>query len=74
MPVPTTCIEIGTAAVIHRMLRAPDGTVRLDRAGHGAHSHSRIYFARTVSESNIELAPETVDKSVEVEALDPQHR
>ncbi|MBI5651586.1 MAG: endopeptidase La [Chloroflexi bacterium] len=59
----------GTAAIIHRLLRAPDNTVRLivqgiDRIRINAFTTTEPYL-----KANVRLAPEVVEKSVEIEAL-----
>jgi ATP-dependent Lon protease len=61
--------EVGTAAVIHRMLRAPDGTVRLIVQGVERIRIKEFTSLDPYLKANIELAPESLDKSVEVEAL-----
>ncbi|TAH52449.1 MAG: endopeptidase La [Chloroflexota bacterium] len=66
---PDDLYEIGTAAVIHRMLRAPDGTVRLIVQGMERIRIKEFTSLEPYLKANIELAPETIDKSVEVEAL-----
>src|SRR5919202_665085 len=66
---PEDVYEIGTAAVIHRMMRAPDGTVRLIVQGL-ERIRVREYTAREpYLKARVELAPESVEKTVEVEAL-----
>ena len=66
---PDDLYEIGTAAVIHRMLRAPDGTVRLIVQGMERIRIKEYSSLEPYLKANIELAPEKIDKSVEVEAL-----
>ncbi|MCC7164744.1 MAG: endopeptidase La [Anaerolineae bacterium] len=66
---PDDLYEIGTAAVIHRMLRAPDGTVRLIVQGMERIRIQEYTSTDPYLKARIELAPEHVDKSVEVEAL-----
>lgn len=61
--------EIGTAAVIHRMLRAPDGTVRLIVQGMERIRIKEYSSLEPYLKAKIELAPEKIDKSVEIEAL-----
>jgi ATP-dependent Lon protease len=61
--------EIGVAAVIHRMIKAPDGTIRLLVQG-----VERIRTTEWVAEqpylrARVEVLPDTVDDSLEVEAL-----
>lgn len=66
---PADLHEIGTAAVIHRMLRAPDGTVRLIVQGMERIRIQEYTSTEPYLKAKIELAPEHIDKSVEVEAL-----
>jgi ATP-dependent Lon protease len=61
--------KIGTAAVIHRMLRAPDGTVRLIVQGMERIRIEEYTSLEPYLKARIELAPEKLDKSVQVEAL-----
>lgn len=68
-PAPSDLYEIGTAAIIHRLLRAPDGTIRLLVQG-----VSRIKIEEFVAEEpylKAKVAPleETVEKGLEIEAL-----
>lgn len=66
---PDDLYEIGTAAVIHRMLRAPDGTVRLIVQGMERIRIKNYSSLEPYLKADIELAPEKIDKTVEVEAL-----
>jgi ATP-dependent Lon protease len=66
---PDDLYEIGTAAVIHRMLRAPDGTVRLIVQGMERIRIKEFTSLEPYLKASIELAPETIAKSVETEAL-----
>lgn len=66
---PDDLYEIGTAAVIHRMLRAPDGTVRLIVQGMERIRIKEFSALEPYLKAKIELVPEKIDKSVEVEAL-----
>ena len=66
---PEDLYEIGTAAVIHRMLRAPDGTVRLIVQGMERIRINEYSSLEPYLKARIELAPEKIDKNVELEAL-----
>ncbi len=66
---PEDLYEIGTAAVIHRMLRAPDGTVRLIVQGIERIRIQRFSALEPYLKAQIELVPEKIDKDVQVEAL-----
>ncbi len=61
--------EIGTAAIIHRMLRAPDGTVRLIVQGVERIRVKEFSALEPYLKAKIELAPEAINKDVQVEAL-----
>ncbi len=68
-PGPDEIYKIGTLAQIHRLFRAPDGTIRLLVQG-----LSRIRIeAYTTQEpylkAKVDLAPESLEESIEVEAL-----
>ncbi len=68
-PGPKDVYDIGVAAVIHRMIKAPDGTVRLLVQG-----VERIRTTEWLSEqpylrARVEVLPDTVEESLEVEAL-----
>lgn len=66
---PDDVYDVGTVAVIHRMLRAPDGTVRLIVQGL-ERIRVQEYIAREpYLKARVEPAPEEVEKTVEVEAL-----
>jgi len=60
---------VGTAAIIHRMLRAPDGTVRLIVQGIERIRIQEFSALEPYLKAKIELAPETINKDVQVEAL-----
>lgn len=66
---PDDLFEIGTAAVIHRMLRAPDGTVRLIVQGMERIRIKEYSALEPYLKARIELAPEKVEKDVQIEAL-----
>ncbi|MBI4675375.1 MAG: endopeptidase La [Chloroflexi bacterium] len=66
---PEDLYDIGTAAIIHRMLRAPDGTVRLIVQGIERIRIDGFSALEPYLKATIELAPEKIDKDVQVEAL-----
>ncbi len=66
---PDDLYEIGTAAIIHRMLRAPDGTVRLIVQGVERIRVKEFSALEPYLKAKIELAPEAINKDVQVEAL-----
>lgn len=61
--------EVGTAAIIHRMLRAPDGTVRLIVQGIERIRIQEYSALEPYLKAKIELAPEAISKDVQTEAL-----
>lgn len=66
---PEDVYEVGTVAVIHRMLRAPDGTVRLIVQGLERIRIKEYTAQEPYLKARIEPDPEKVEKTVEVEAL-----
>ena len=71
-PGPDDVYEIGVAATIHRMIKAPDGTDPPAGAGRGAHPHRRVDRRRTLSEARVTVRPDEhrqLGEGLEVEAL-----
>nr|WP_231854265.1 endopeptidase La [Anaerolinea thermophila] len=68
-PGPEDLYSYGTVAVVHRMFRVPDGTIRL--LVQGIHRFILKDFTQIEPylRANIELAPETVEEGLEIEAL-----
>ncbi len=60
---------IGTAAIIHRLLRAPDNTVRLIVQGVERIRIEEFTATEPYLKARVQLAPENDEKTVEVEAL-----
>jgi ATP-dependent Lon protease len=68
-PGPADLFTVGTAAIVHRLFRAPDGTIRIVVQG-----ISRIRVLEYTDEepylkARVEAAPETVETGLEIEAL-----
>lgn len=68
-PGPDDLYDIGTVAMIHRMFRAPDNTIRLVVQG-----LARCHLAEFLQEepylkARIEVIPETIEEGLELEAL-----
>src|ERR687893_455769 len=66
---PDDVYDIGTISTIHQMMRVPDGTVRLAVQG-----NERMRVLEFIQEepyliARVQRAPETIEESVEVEAL-----
>ncbi len=66
---PNDVYTVGTAAIIHRLLRAPDNTVRLIVQGVDRIRIKEYASTDPYLRANIVLAPEEAQKTVEVEAL-----
>ncbi|MGD2058850.1 MAG: LON peptidase substrate-binding domain-containing protein, partial [Anaerolineales bacterium] len=68
LPGPEDLYEYGTVASIQRLLRAPDGTIRLIARGIARFKLGEFTALEPYLEANIHLAPEAVEQGVEVEA------
>ncbi len=68
-PGPSELYQVGTLATIHRLLRAPDGTIRL--LVQGLERFRLVEFTQTEPYlmARIERIPETVETGLEVDAL-----
>jgi ATP-dependent Lon protease len=69
MPGPQDLYEMGTVAIVHRLFRAPDGTIRLLIQTLGRFRLGDFVQTEPYLKANIELAPETVEEGLEVVAL-----
>jgi ATP-dependent Lon protease len=61
--------RVGTAAMVHRLFRAPDGTIRLLVQGLARFRVTEFVETEPYLKARIELMPETTEDSLEVEAL-----
>jgi ATP-dependent Lon protease len=68
-PGPKDLYKVGVIATVHRMLRAPDGTVRLLVQGMDRFRLLEFTAEEPYLKARIELAPETVEEGLEVDAL-----
>jgi ATP-dependent Lon protease len=68
-PGPADLYQVGTAAVVHRLFRAPDGTIRLLVQGLARFRVTEFTQEEPYLKARIELAPEVTETSIEVEAL-----
>jgi ATP-dependent Lon protease len=59
----------GTAAIIHRLFRAPDGTIRLLVQGVGRFKISKFIQEKPYFQAEVKASPEKVEKGLRVEAL-----
>jgi len=68
-PGPDQVHLIGTVAQIHRLFRAPDGTIRLLVQGMARIRITEFSETQPYLRACVEAAPETVESGIEVEAL-----
>ncbi|MGW8250904.1 MAG: LON peptidase substrate-binding domain-containing protein, partial [Anaerolineales bacterium] len=68
-PGPTDLYSVGTVATIHRLFRAPDGTIRLVVQGMARCKVLEYVQEEPYLKGNIEIIPETVEEGAEIEAL-----
>ncbi len=68
-PGPADLYRTGTIAIVHRLLRAPDGTVRLLVQGLARFRLGEFVAEEPYLKARIELAPEIVEQGLEIDAL-----
>ncbi len=68
-PGPNDLYKVGVIAIVHRLLRAPDGTVRLLVQGMSRFRLGEFVTEEPYLKAKIVLAPETVETGLEIEAL-----
>jgi ATP-dependent Lon protease len=68
-PGPKDLYQVGVIATVHRLLRAPDGTVRLLVQGLDRFRVVEFVAEEPYLKARIELAPEKVEEGLEVDAL-----
>lgn len=68
-PGPDDLYRVGTLATIHRLLRAPDGTIRLLVQGVERFRLVEIAQTEPYLMARIERCPETVETGIEIDAL-----
>jgi len=68
-PGPEDLYDIGTIATVHRLFRAPDGTIRLLIQGMARFRLGEFTQTEPYLKARIELLPETVETGLEIEAL-----
>ena len=61
--------KVGTVAIVHRMFRTPDGTIRLVVQGLARCRIEKYIQEKPYLKAEIELAPETVEEGLELEAM-----
>jgi ATP-dependent Lon protease len=69
IPEPKDLYDIGTVAMIHRLFRAPDGTIRLLVQGTARFKLGEFVQHEPYLKAKINLSPEDAEEGVEVEAL-----
>jgi ATP-dependent Lon protease len=68
-PGPEDLFEIGTVAIVHRMFRAPDGTIRLVVQGLLRCKVVQFVQEEPYLKAEIQVAPESVEEGLELEAM-----
>ena len=68
-PGPEDLYEVGTVATVHRLLRAPDGTVRLLVQGIERFRLGEVVETEPYLKAKIELLPEIKEEGLQVDAL-----
>jgi len=68
-PTPADLFQIGSVAMVHRMFRAPDDTIRLVVQGLARFRLGEFVAEEPYLKAHIELDPETVEAGLELEAL-----
>lgn len=69
MPAPGELYQVGTIATVHRLLRAPDGTVRLLVQGMERFRVTEFVQEEPYLKARIQLVPETEEDNLETGAL-----
>ena len=68
-PGPNDLYRVGTVAIVHRLLRAPDGTLRLLVQGMDRFRLGEFVAEEPYLKARIELTPELVEEGLEIDAL-----
>ncbi|MCI0520764.1 MAG: endopeptidase La [Chloroflexi bacterium] len=68
-PEPKDLYEYGTAAVVHRLFRAPDGTIRLVVQGLARFRVGDFQQLEPYLKAEVHMTPELVEEGAEIEAL-----
>lgn len=68
-PGPEDLYQIGTAAIVHRFFRAPDGTIRLLIQGLSRIKLGEFTQIEPYLKAKVTTIPESVDAGIEIEAL-----
>jgi ATP-dependent Lon protease len=68
-PEPKDLFEIGTVAIVHRLFRAPDGTIRLLVQGMHRFRLGEFTQVEPYLKAQVSLSPEITEDDIEIEAL-----
>ncbi len=68
-PGPTDLYRVGTIAIVHRLLRAPDGTIRLLVQGMERFRLGEFVAEEPYLKARVKPAPEQVEEGLEMDAL-----
>jgi ATP-dependent Lon protease len=68
-PGPNDLYKVGTIAIVHRLLRAPDGTIRLLVQGMDRFRLGEFIQEEPYLKARVELAPEIIEEGLEIDAL-----
>ena len=68
-PGPNDLYKVGTIAIVHRLLRAPDGTIRLLVQGMDRFRLGDFVEEEPYLKAHIQLAPEIIEEGLEIDAL-----
>ncbi len=68
-PAPADLYTIGTIATVHRLFRAPDGTIRLLVQGLMRFRVEEVVETEPYIKARIQVVPETVETGLEIDAL-----
>jgi ATP-dependent Lon protease len=69
VPGPNDLYTVGTVAMVHRLFRAPDGTIRLLVQGVARFKVGEFLQQEPYLKAHIELMPETIEEGLELVAL-----
>ncbi len=68
-PNPEDLFPVGTVAMVHRMFRAPDGTIRLLVQGLHRFKVGEFTALEPYLKAQVHLSPETAEDNIEIDAL-----
>src|SRR5690349_18392928 len=68
-PGPNDLYRVGTIGIVHRLLRAPDGTLRLLVQGMDRFRVGEFITEEPYLKAKIQLAPEAIEQGLEIDAL-----